>query len=178
MRTFTLALLLTIALTTAGRAQKFGFIDSELILSKMPEYKTAQTELNTVAKKWQSELEGMQLEVTKLKDEFKLEEVLLTEDMQKERLDSISSKEKKLREKQKAYFGYEGMLFYKKQELIKPVQDKVFEAVEKVAKEKKLQVVFDKSSGLVMVYSDPVHDYTDYVLEKLGLGDPADTVEK
>ncbi|MBX9696828.1 MAG: OmpH family outer membrane protein, partial [Alphaproteobacteria bacterium] len=150
----------------------------ESILAKMPEYKTAQTELNQVAKKWQTELEGLQKELTGLKDEYKLEEVLLTEDMQKERLDSIASKEKKLRERQKAYFGYEGMLFYKKQELVKPVQDKLFEAVEKVAKEKRLQIVFDKSSGLVMVYSDPIHDYTDYVLEKLGLGDPTDTVEK
>ena len=120
----------------------------------------------------------MQKEITTLKDEYKIEEVLLTEDMQKERLDSISSKEKKLREKQKNYFGYEGLLFYKKQELVKPVQDKLFQAVEKVAKEKKLQVVYDKSSGLVIIYSDPIHDYTDYVLEKLGLGDPVDTVEK
>jgi outer membrane protein len=70
------------------------------------------------------------------------------------------------------------MLFYKKQELIKPVQDKVFDAVEKVAKEKKLQMVFDKSSTLVVIYADPIHDYTDYVLEKLGLGDPDDTVQK
>ena len=178
MRSFTLALLLTFILVTGASAQKFGYIDSELILSKLPEYKKAQTELNQAAKKWQIELEDMQKELTGLKDEYKLEEVLLTEDMQKERLDSISSKEKKLREKQKAYFGYEGMLFYKKQELIKPVQDKVFEAVEKVAKEKRLQMVFDKSSGLVLIYSDPIHDYTDYVLEKLGLGDPKDTVEK
>lgn len=178
MRSFTLALLLTLTLGTTGWAQKFGYIDSELILSKMPEYKTAQTELNQAAKKWQNELEDLQKELNGLKDEYKLEEVLLTEDMQKERLDSIASKEKKLRERQKAYFGYEGMLFYKKQELVKPVQDKVFEAVEKVAKEKKLQIVFDKSSGLVMVYADPIHDYTDYVLEKLGLGDPTDTVEK
>ena len=175
---FILALLLTTSLNTELFAQKFGFIDSELILSKMPEYKTAQANLNEAAKKWQAELEGMQKEITTLKDEYKIEEVLLTEDMQKERLDSISSKEKKLREKQKNYFGYEGLLFYKKQELVKPVQDKLFQAVEKVAKEKKLQVVYDKSSGLVIIYSDPIHDYTDYVLEKLGLGDPVDTVEK
>lgn len=175
---FFLALLLSISLANSVFAQKFGYIDSEYILTKMPEYKQAQADLNQAAKKWQSELEDMTKEIDNLKDAYKVEEVLLTEDMQKERLDTIASKEKKLRERQKAYFGYEGMLFYKKQELIKPVQDKVFEAVEKVAKEKKLQMIFDKSSTLVVIYADPIHDYTDYVLEKLGLGDPEDTVQK
>ncbi|MBC7485170.1 MAG: OmpH family outer membrane protein [Cytophagaceae bacterium] len=178
MRLFTLALLLTISLSSSAYAQKFGYIDSEFILTKMPEYKQAQTDLNQAAKKWQTELEEIGKEVNALKDAYKVEEVLLTEEMQKERQDSIASKEKKLREKQKAYFGFEGMLFYKKQELIKPVQDKVFDAVEKVAKEKKLQMVFDKSSTLVVIYADPIHDYTDYVLEKLGLGDPEDTIQK
>jgi len=178
MRLFNLALLLTITLASSAYAQKFGYIDSEYILTKLPEYKQAQTDLNQAAKKWQTELEEMGKEVNTLKDAYKVEEVLLTEEMQKERQDTIASKEKKLREKQKAYFGFEGMLFYKKQELIKPVQDKVFEAVEKVAKEKKLQMVFDKSSALVVIYADPIHDYTDYVLEKLGLGDPDDTVQK
>ena len=175
---YILALFLTISSVSLTWSQKFGYIDSEMILSKMPDYAKAQSELNQAAKKWQSELDELQKEVTRLKDEYKIEEVLLTDDMQKERMDSITSKEKKLREKQKAYFGYEGMLFYKKQELIKPVQDKVFDAVEKVAKEKKLQFVFDKSSGFVLVYTDPIHDYSDYVLEKLGLGDPTDKAEK
>lgn len=178
MRLFSLALLLTISVASSAYAQKFGYIDSEFILTKLPEYKQAQSDLNQAAKKWQTELEDMGKEVNALKDAYKVEEVLLTEEMQKERQDTIASKEKKLREKQKAYFGFEGMLFYKKQELIKPVQDKVFEAVEKVAKEKKLQMVFDKSSTLVVIYADPIHDYTDYVLEKLGLGDPEDTVQK
>ena len=74
-------------------------------------------------------------------------------------------------------FGFEGLIFLKKQELVKPVQDKVFEAIEKVAKSKQLQIIFDKSSDLVILYSDLKHDYSDYVLEELGLGDPKDTVD-
>jgi outer membrane protein len=94
MRLFTLALLLTISLASSAYAQKFGYIDSEYILTKLPEYKQAQTDLNQAAKKWQTELEDMGKEVNTLKDAYKVEEVLLTEEMQKERQDTIASKEK------------------------------------------------------------------------------------
>jgi len=86
-------------------------------------------------------------------------------------------KEAALREYQAKVFGFEGLFFLKKKELIKPVQDMVFEAVEKVARDHRLQIVFDKSGELVMIYTDPIHDYTDYVLEELGLGDPNDVIE-
>ena len=78
---------------------------------------------------------------------------------------------KEVKEYQKQIFGFDGLYFLKKKELIKPVQDQVFDAVEKVAKNNRLQIVFDKSGDLVMIYTDPIHDYTDYVLEELGLGE-------
>jgi outer membrane protein len=175
MKNICLALLLTLV-STYSWGQKFGYIDSEYIISKMPEYKQAQTELNQLSLKWQKEIEESQTKVDKLKQEFQAEEVLLTEEMRKERLDTIALRENKVREMQKNYFGFKGMLYLKRQELVKPAQDKLFKAVEKVAKEKKLAIIFDKSGELVMVYTDPTHDYTDYVLEALGLGDKNDQV--
>ena|SRR6478735_7156054 len=158
-------------------AQKFGYIDSRYILSKMPEYKKAQQELDRLTGKWQKEIEQMQVDIDGLEKTYQAEEVLMTEEMQKERLDTIFARKKALREFQKSVFGYEGLYFLKKQELMKPVQDKMFTAVEKVAKQKKLQIVFDKSGDLVMIYTDPIHDYSDYVLEELGLGDKNDVIQ-
>lgn len=132
--------------------------------------------MNEFSLKWQKEIEDYQSKIDKLKQEYQAEEVLLTEDMRKERLDTIAARESKLREIQKNYFGFKGMLYLKRQELVKPAQDKLFQAIEKVAKEKKLAIIFDKSGELVMVYTDPTHDCTDYVLEELGLGDKNDKV--
>jgi len=157
--------------------QKFGYINSELIVKKLPDYKKAEEELQNLSQKWQQEIDTKKKEVDKLKENYKAEEVLLTEEMKKERQDTITAREKDLKEYQKKIFGFEGMLFLKRQELIKPIQDKVYEAVEKVAKAKQLQVVFDKAADLVMIYTNPIHDYTDFVLEELKLGDKTDTVQ-
>lgn len=158
-------------------SQKVGYIDSEFIIKKMPEFKKAEAELAEISQKWQKEIETKKQEIEKLKTDFKAEEVLLSEDMKKERLDTIFVKENHLKDQQKKIFGYEGLIFLKRQELMKPVQDKVFEAVEKVSKAKQIQIMFDKAGDLVMIYTNPIHDYTDFVLDKLGLGDPNDTVE-
>ncbi len=158
-------------------AQKFGYVDTEFILKKMPEYQEAQKEINKLSETWQSEIEESYKEIQGMYDELQAEDVLLTKAMREERMKEIQHKEEEVKAYHKKVFGFEGMFFLKKKELIKPVQDKVFEAVSKVAKEKRLQVIFDKSGSLVMIYTDPIHDYTDYVLEELGLGDPNDTVK-
>ena len=101
---------------------------------------------------------------------YQAEEVVLTEPMKKKRQDEILKKEQDLKSYQNKQFGYEGQLFKKRQELTKPVQDKVFEAVEKVAKKKSLAAIFDKSGDLTLLYTNPAHDYTEFVLEELGLG--------
>ena len=108
---------------------------------------------------------------------YQAEQVLLTEEMRQEKQDEIKKKETELKDYQKKVFGFGGLFFLKKQELIKPLQDKVFDAVSKVSKAKRLAIVFDKSAELVMIYTDPIHDYTDFVLEELGLGDPNDKVK-
>lgn len=158
-------------------AQKWGYVDTEYILSKIPEYKEAQDEINTLSLSWQQEIAEMYNEIEGLYNKLQAEEVLLTKEMRDERLAEIKKKEEEVKEYHKKVFGFEGLFFLKKKELIKPVQDKVFEAVEKVAKENRLQMVFDKSGELVLIYTDPIHDYTDYVLEELGLGDENDVIK-
>jgi outer membrane protein len=172
-----LALFISLSLPNISQAQKFGYIDSDFILKKMPEFKKAETELAQLSQKWEKEIGDIKQGIDKLQSDFKAEEVLLTEEMRKERLDTIAAREKNLKEQQKKIFGFEGLIFLKRQELMKPVQDKIYEAVEKVAKSKQLQVIFDKSGDLLMIYSNPVHDYTDFVLEKLGLEEQADKIE-
>ncbi|MDO7848381.1 OmpH family outer membrane protein [Hymenobacter sp. M29] len=164
-----LALLLLLAVPSA-QAQKFGWVDSEFIMGKMPEYAKAQTELNALSDTWQKEIEAQKKDLDKLYRTYQAEEVVLTEAMKKKRQDEILKKEQDIKAYQNKQFGYEGQLFKKRQELNKPVQDKVFEACEKVAKKKSLAVLFDKSGDLTMLYTNPAHDYTEFVLEELGLG--------
>ena len=167
-------LLLAVALLLSGagvaQAQKFGWVDSEFIMAKMPEYAKAQQELALLSDTWQKEIEVQQKDLDKLHRNYQNEEIVLTEAMKKKRQDEILLKEQELKAYRNKQFGYEGQLFKKRQELNKPVQDKVFEAVEKVAKKKSLAVVFDKSGDLTMLYTNPAHDYTEFVLEELGLG--------
>ena len=172
----TLPLFLVFGLNFAV-AQKFGYIDTNFILSKMPEYAKAQSEIDQLSAGWQKEVEDMSRNVETLYASLKAEEVLLTDEMKAERLETIHKKESEWKEYQRKVFGFGGLFFLKKQELIKPLQDKVFEAVEKVAKQNRLAIIFDKSSELVMIYTDPKHDYTDFVLEELGLGDPNDKIK-
>lgn len=158
-------------------AQKFGYVNTNFILNKMPEYAEAKAEIDKLSQGWQEEITAMQQEVASMHNALQAEVVLLTPEMKEDRENEIKKKEAALREYQAKVFGFEGMFFLKKKELIKPVQDMVFEAVEKVARDHRLQIVFDKSGELVMIYTDPIHDYTDYVLEELGLGDPNDVIE-
>ncbi|HZI24302.1 MAG TPA: OmpH family outer membrane protein, partial [Chryseolinea sp.] len=155
-------------------AQRFGYIDTDFILNKMPEYKKAQDEINQLSQAWEKEVQDMQKKIEGMYAAFQAEQVLLTEEMKKERTDAIQKKEAEMKEYQKKVFGFGGLFFLKKQELIKPIQDKVWDAVDKVCKENSLAIMFDKAGELVMIYTDPRHDYTDFVLDQLGLGDPND----
>lgn len=166
---FLAALSMLLATTDSATAQKFGYVDSEYIMSKMPAYAQAQTELNTLSQNWQKDIEAQKKDLDKLYRTYQAEEVLLTEPMKKKRQDEILKKEQDTKAYQNKIFGYEGQLFKKRQELTKPVQDQVFEAIEKVAKQKQLAIVFDKSGDLTMLYTNPVHDYTEFVMEALGL---------
>ncbi|MBX2961343.1 MAG: OmpH family outer membrane protein [Cyclobacteriaceae bacterium] len=158
-------------------AQRFGYIDTDFILNKMPEYKKAQDEINRLSELWTKEIQTMAKNVEAMYSTLQAEQVLLTEEMRKERMELIKKKESELKEYQNKVFGFDGLFFLKKQELIKPVQDKVWDAVEKMAKQNNLAIVFDKAGELVMIYTDPRFDYTDFVLDELGLGDPNDKIK-
>jgi len=156
-------------LSVVSHGQKFGYVDMNYLLGRMSEYKEAQVEIEKLAKGWEQEIQKMYQEAEALQADLKAEEVLLTKEMYQDRQSIIDKKWKEIKDYQKQIFGFDGLYFLKKKELIKPVQDRVFEAVEIVAKNNRLQIVFDKSGELVMIYTDPIHDYTDHVLEELKL---------
>ena len=150
-------------------SQKFGYVNSEFILNSMPEYKDALSEIENLSKAWEKEVSNMYTEVEKKEVILKNEEILLTKEMYEEKRIQLDEEWKEVRDYQQKVFGFEGLYFLKKKELIQPIQDILFESIEKVAKKNRLQIIFDKSSEPVLLYTNPVHDYTDYVLEDLGL---------
>jgi outer membrane protein len=171
-------LLMSSLVNFAANAQKFGFVDANFILSKMPSYQKAQQEIDAFSAKAQQQVDAKFKEVGDLKLKYTAEEVLLTDDMKRDRKKEIDKKEQEAKEIQQKTFGYEGILFLKKQELINPIREELNKVLEKVARKNSLQVIYDKSSDFVILYLDPTHDYTDYVLEELGLGDPKDNPKK
>ena len=152
-----------------SKCQKFGYIDSEYITSKMPAYQEAIKSMNDYSQVWIAEIKKKSNEVDKLKADYQQEEILLTEEMKKQRLRAIEKMEDDVKQMNNNVFGLDGQLFQKKKEILKPIMDQVYVACEKVAREKKLMFIFDKASDLSMIYTDPRHDYTDYVMEALGL---------
>ena len=149
--------------------QKFGYVNSEFILNNMKEYKEAISEIENLSKAWEKEISDMYIEIEKKEIELKTEEILLTKEMFEDKRHKLDEEWKEIKNYQQKVFGFEGLYFLKKKELIQPIQDIIFEAVERVAKKNRLQIIFDKSSEPVLLYTNPIHDYTDYVLEDLGL---------
>ena len=156
-------------LMSAGTfAQKYCYVNSEYILENIPDYKTAQQQLDNLSITWQKEIEDKYAIIDKLYKAYQAEQVLLTEEMKRRRQEEISSKEKDVKDLQKQRFGYEGDLFKKKQELVKPIQDKIYNAVKKLATDQSYAVIFDKSSDLIMLYTNPKYDKSDEILTGLG----------
>ena len=156
-------------LSIESKSQKFGYVNSDFILINMPEYKEAMTEIDNLSKAWEKEVSEMYDVLEKKEIILKNEEILLTKEMYEEKRIQLDEEWKEVREYQQKVFGFEGLYFLKKKELIEPIQDILFESVEKVAKKNRLQIIFDKSSEPILLYTNPIHDYTDYVMEDLGL---------
>jgi outer membrane protein len=135
----------------------------------MPDYKKAQEQLDQLAEGWRKEIDDKYKEIEKLYKTYQAEQVLLTEEMKLQKQKEIEDKEKAARELQKQKFGYEGEMFRKKQELIKPIQDKVYKEIHKMATEKAYDFVFDKSSGLSMLFATPKYDRSDDILKAMGI---------
>ena len=162
-------LLCAVWLAVPAQAQKFGYVDTEFIFGKMPEYQKALSEVDKFTDKWSKDIQDKYVEIDKLQKTYQAEEILLTEEMKRDRQRVISEKEREAREYNNKVFGYQGLLFEKKKELMKAPMELVNRAIEKVSLQKKLNFMFDKASDFVMLYTDPRHDYTDYVMEELGL---------
>lgn len=160
--------LILLAGMSMAYAQKYAFVDSEYILDRIPLYKAAQDKLDKMSDEWQKEIEVLYAEVEKMYKDYQAERVLLTEEMRKQREEQIVTAETAAKDLQKTYFGREGMLFEKRQELIKPIQDEIYQAVKEIALAGSFAVIFDTSSGANMLYTNPKYDKSDDVLEKLG----------
>lgn len=168
-----LPLLVVFAITAFAplSAQKTAYVDIEYILSKLPEYNNAQGELDKISVTWQKEIEAKISEVDKMFKAFKEEEILLTDEMKKKRISEISQKEKEVKELQKQRFGVDGDLFRKRQEMVKPIQDKVYSAIKKLCDKEQIMIMFNKAADMNIVYSNPKFDKSDTVVEMVKAGD-------
>jgi outer membrane protein len=164
-----IAFIIALFIGGVASAQRFAYVDTEYILDLMPEYRSAQKQLDQLAEDWQKEMEKKQAAIDKMYRDFQAEQILLTEELRKKREQEIKDKEKELKDYRNQKFGYEGELFKKRQELVKPIQDKVFDAVQKIAKQNALDFIFAKSSELIMLYTNAKYDKSDEVLSELGV---------
>ena len=169
MKKWILLALLAVTLGGTAMAQKYAIIDTRYILDRMPEYMTAQKQLDDIAASWQKEIDDKQAVLDRMYREFDAEEVMLSEELKKKRQDQLFLKEKEVRDLQRQRFGFEGDLFRKRQELIKPVQDKVYNAVQKIATQRGYDFVLDKSEGITIIFADPKLDKSEDVLRELGI---------
>jgi|TARA_B110000240_G_scaffold39188_1_gene43499 outer membrane protein len=167
MKKFLLLLVISF-LTLSIQAQKFAYVDTEYILNKIPDFKQAQDKLDALSTDWQKEIENKYADVEKMYRAYQQEQVLLTSDMKEKREGAIIKKETDAKNLQQKYFGPEGSLYIKRQEFIKPIQDKIYDAIQQLAVENKYAIVFDSSSDLIMLYKNNNYDKSDKVLNLMG----------
>ncbi len=168
MKKIILSISFVCLLLSATYAQKYAYIDSEYIMENIPEYKDAQLEIDNLSKQWQKEIELKFKEIDNLYKAFQAESVLLPEDVKKKRENEIIALEKEAKDLQKKRFGKDGDLFKKRQDLVKPIQDKVYNAIEKRAQDKNFIFVFDKAGSLTIMYADSKYDISDDILDDMG----------
>jgi outer membrane protein len=165
-----LNLMIGIVLLTSAMAmaQKYAFVDSEYIRKNIPAFNTAQEQLDKLSKQWEKEVADGYAVVEQMYKSYQNESPLLSQDMKTKREEDIISKEKEMKDLQNKYFGVEGELFKKRQELVKPIQDDILKAIKDIAVEGSYAVIFDSSTGGNILFANPKFDISDQVLEKLG----------
>ena len=177
-------LLLSVLLfsTFTAKAQKLGYVDTDYILKNIPEYQDAQTQIDELSKQYQQEIEEKYAKVDQMYKTYQADAILLPEDMKRQREEEVIKAEKEAKDLQKTRFGTEGDLFKKRQELVKPIQEKIFNAIEDIATKKNYAFIFDKASGPVIMYVSSKLDISDEVLEQIGgimgVKDKADKTEE
>ncbi len=156
------------AMALGANAQKFALIDMEYILGRIPAYERANEQLNQLSKKWQAEVEAVTLEAQTLYKNYQNESVFLSEEQKKKKEEEIVAKEKSASDLKRQYFGPEGELYKKRESLMAPIQDEIYEAVKAISDTKGYSAVIDRSSATSMIYASPKIDISNEVLEKLG----------
>jgi outer membrane protein len=167
---FYLLVAMTVCIVMGVQAQsRYAVINTKYILDKIPEYKEADKKLKALGDQWQSEIDEKQMVLDKMYKNYEAEQFMLSEDLKKKREDELFIKEKELRDLQKKRFGYEGDLFKERQKLVKPIQDKVYNVVQKMAIARSYDFILDKSEGITIIFADPKLDKSDDVLKELGI---------
>lgn len=162
-------LMMTVLLAgSTAFAQKYAYVDTEYILNNIPSYAAAQDKLDQLSESWEGEVSAIYAEVEQMYKDYQNDVVLLSRDAKVKREEAIINREREAKELQNTYFGVEGELFKKREELIKPIQDDIYNAVKEIAVEGAYAVIFDTSAGMNMLYTNPKYDISDEVLEKLG----------
>ena len=169
MKKFLVCIVAFLSVAFVSNAQRYGIIDSKYILGKLPEYKKAQEKLDQFSLLWQQEIDRRQISLDSMQQNYEAEQVMLSDDLKKKREDELFNKEKELRDLQKKRFGFEGDLFKKREELVKPIQDRVYTAIQKLAIDKSYDFILDKSEGITVIFADPKLDKSDDVLKILGV---------
>ena len=168
MKKMLLTLCLVTGLGFAAQAQKFASVAMGYIMKNIPAYESANEQLSQVSKKWQAEVDAMMKDVQQLYKNYQTELVFMSDDMKVKREDEIVAKEKAAQELKRKYFGPEGELFKKRESLMKPIQDEVYNAIQEISNAKGLDLIFDKSSAMSAIFVSTKLDISDEVLKKLG----------
>ncbi len=163
-----IACLMVLAIATQAQ-YRYAIVDTKYILDKLPEYKEAQKKLDQFSEQWQKEVDTKQSALDKMYKDFEAEQVMLSPELKKKREDELFVREKEVRDLQRKRFGFEGDLFKKRQELVKPIQDKVYNAIQKLAVNRTLDFILDKSEGITVIFADPKLDRSEDILKDLGV---------
>ena len=170
MKKIILLVILAFSLSFSASSQtKYGYIDSEYILGNIPEYKEAQKELDRIAANWQKEIEKKFASIDSMYKKYQVESITLPENLKQKREDDIVKAEQDAKDLQKKRFGKDGDLFKKREELVKPIQDRVFNAIEAYAKDRGYAFVFDAAGSMTIIYADPKFDLNDAIMQRLGI---------
>ena len=162
-------LIILVGLANFATAQRYAYVDTQYILDNVPEYTKAQEELNRLSEQWLKEVETLFELVEKKRQEYEAEKILLPEEIKKTRVKEIQKLETEAKELQKQRFGVGGDLFMKREELIKPIQDQIFNAIQSIASQRNFAFVFDKANQSNLLYADPKYDISDQVLREMGI---------
>ena len=169
MNKILLIVLAVMLLSVSVNAQRYAIIDTKYILDRMPEYKDADKKMRTISDQWQKEIDDKQNTLDKMYKDYDAEQFMLTDELKKKREADLFNREKEVRDLQRKRFGFEGDLFKERQRIVKPIQDKVYNAVQKIAVSRNYDFILDKSEGITVIFADPKLDKSDDILRELGI---------